>query len=218
MLYRNSTVIRVICLLSLCAGGVLAVHAQKKTASTQPTTGVIKGRVRVGGEGGAGNISITVQQGEREVAHATTNAKGDFEVKALDPGVYGLTLRKPGLQVGRIEDLKVIAGKAVDLKGRLYLAVDEGTLAFLKGSVFSKEGRSLPGARIEVVLLHPDGSEKKINSAVTNSLGAFAFRLPPANARYRVTAKADGMQASKDVEIDGAAIFRVALELAPAAK
>lgn len=212
----KSYALRIICALALSLSGALAVVAQKKQAA--PTTGSIKGRVRAGGESGAGNVKITLLDGEREVAHAVTNAKGDFEFNDLRPGVYGLTLRKPGLQVGRMDELKVSAGKTVNLKDRLYLAVDEGSIAFLKGSVFSKEGRSFGGARIEVVLVRSDGSEKKINSAVSNSLGAFSFRLPPGLARYRVTAKANGMEASKEVEIDGPAIFRVALELAPAAK
>jgi hypothetical protein len=212
----KSNALRIICALALSLSGALFVVAQKKQAA--PTTGSIKGRVRAGGESGAGNVKIILLDGEREVAHAVTNAKGDFEFNDLQPGVYGLTLRKPGLQVGRMDELKVSAGKTVNLKDRLYLAVDEGSIAFLKGSVFSKEGRSFGGARIEVVLVRSDGSEKKINSAVSNSLGAFSFRLPPGAARYRVTAKANGMEASKEVEIDGAAIFRVALELAPAAK
>lgn len=212
----KSNALRIICALALSLSGALVVVAQKKQAA--PTTGSIKGRVRAGGESGAGNVKITLLDGEREVAHAVTNAKGDFEFNDLRPGVYGLTLRKPGLQAGRMDELKVSAGKTVNLKDRLYLAVDEGSIAFLKGSVFSKEGRSYGGARIEVVLVRSDGSEKKINSAVSNSLGAFSFRLPPDAARYRVTAKANGMEASKEVEIDGAAIFRVALELAPAAK
>lgn len=220
MLYRKSHTLRVTCLLLVCALGAAPAHAQKnKQTPPQPTTGSIKGRVRVGGDNTAADIAITVHQGEREVARLVTTAKGDFEVNNLEPGVYGLTLRKAGLQTGRMEELKVSAGKVVNLKDRLYLAVDEGSIAFLKGSVFSKAGRSLGGVRVEVVLLRADGSEKKINSAVTNSLGSFSFRLPPAPARYRVTAKASGLETtSKDVQIEGAAIHRVALELGPAAK
>ena len=222
MLYRKLKTLRVICLLCACALAAPAAapaHAQKNKKPPPPTTGGIKGRVRVGGDNTAADIGVTIRQGEREVARLTTDTKGEFEVGNLEPGVYGLTLRKPGLQVGRMDDLKVSAGKVVNLKDRLFLAVDEGSIAFLKGSVFSKAGKSLGGVRIEVVLLRADGSQKKVNSAVTNSLGAFSFRLPPASARYRVTAKADGLETtSKEVEIDGASIHRVALELGPPAK
>ncbi len=226
MLYRKSNTLRALCLLAACALAAAAApppaaHAQKnkKQPAAQPTTGGIKGRVRVGGNNTPADVGVTIRQGDREVAHLSTDAKGEFEVGNLEPGVYGLTLRKPGLQTGRMEDLKVSAGKVVNLKDRLYLAVDEGSIAFLKGSVFDRDGRSLRGVRIEVVLVRPDGTEKKVNSAVTNTLGAFSFRLPPAVARYRVTAKADGMAATtKDVEIEGASIHRVAIELGPPAK
>jgi hypothetical protein len=204
-------------LAMLLMTAVSVTHAQKQQP-VMPTTGVIKGKIRVA-EGGPGNISVTVRRGEREVAQTTTNSRGEFSFEKLDPGIYGLTLRKPGLQVGRVEDLKLRAGKTIDLNDKLYLQIDEGTIAFLKGSVFDKEGRSIYGARVEVVLLRQDGSTKKIGNAVTNRLGAFSFRLSPSFARYRVTAKADGVQtSSKEVQIDGAAIFRVALELVPPVK
>lgn len=221
MPYTKSRTLRVLCLLAACALAFAAAPARaqknKKTkqAAAQPTTGGIRGRVRVGGDNTPADIGVTIRQGDREVTKLTTDAKGEFQIGNLEPGVYGLTLRKPGLQVGRMEDLNVTAGKVVNLKDRLYLAVDEGSIAFLKGSVFSKGGRSLQGVRIELVLVRSDGTEKKINSAVTNSLGAFSFRLPPAAARYRVTAKGGGMETVKDVAVEGASIHRVAIELAP---
>ena len=58
------------------------------------------------------------------------------------------------------------------------------------------------------------GSLKKLDSRVTNGLGQFAFRMTPEPARYRVTAKADGMEpATAEVSVDSAAIFRVGLTL-----
>jgi hypothetical protein len=66
-------------------------------------------------------------------------------------------------------------------------------------------------ARIEA-----DGTAKKIDGRVTNEIGSFTFRLTPDVARYRVTAKPKaGDPVSKDVEIDGAAVYRVALSIKP---
>ena len=133
--------------------------------------------------------------------------------------MVSLTLRKAGLQVGKMEGVEVRAGKTVSLKDRLFLPVDEGAIAHLRGSVFRSDGRSLPGAQVELARVEADGSTKKLDSRVSNGTGSFAFRLPPDRARYRVTAKADGMQpATEEVNIDGAAIFRVALSLSPASK
>ena len=201
--------------LSLAAAGSAA---QKKSKKPEPTTGGITGRVRVDSNASPGGISVTASQGDSEVSKTTTNSRGEFEIQGLAPGTYGLTLRKAGLQVGHMENVEVRAGKTVSLKNHLFLPVDEGSIAHLRGSVFTPEGRGIGGARIELARIEEDGSLKRIDDRVANSYGMFAFRLPPAHARYRVTAKASGMQGAQDVEIDGAAIFRVAVTLAPAQK
>ena len=191
--------------------------AQKKSKKPEPTTGVISGRVRVDAGMSPAGVDVYVRRGEEEVARASTNAKGEFEIRDVQPGTYGLTLRKSGLQVGKMEGVEVRAGKTVSLKDRLFLPVDEGAIAHLRGSVFRSDGRSLPGAEVTLARVEPDGTFRKLDSRVTNGTGSFAFRVPPQSARYRVTAKAGGMQtAAEEVNVDGAAIFRVALSLSPA--
>jgi hypothetical protein len=206
-------------LFSLSVLGAAGVPAQKKSKKPGPTTGGIGGRVRVDAGVSASGVSVNVRRGDEEVAQTTTNSKGEFEVQGLAPGTYGLTLRKSGLQVGKMESVEVRAGKTVSLKDHLFLPVDEGSIAHLRGSVFSADGRGLPGARVELARVEADGTFKKLDSRVANATGSFAFRLSPERARYRLTAKADGMAAAtQDVDIDGAAIFRVALSLNPVSK
>jgi hypothetical protein len=192
--------------------------AQKIRKKQTPTTGGISGRVRVDAGMSAANVSVRVRRGDEEVAQATTNSKGEFEVQGLAPGIYGLTLRKAGLQVGRMEDINVRAGKIVSLKDRLFLPVDDGALALVRGSVFNAAGRSVAGARVELSRVEPDGSLKKLDDRVSDpAYGSFTFRLPPERAHYRVTVKADGAEtASQDLEVDGPAIYRVAVTLNPA--
>jgi hypothetical protein len=193
--------------------------AQKKPKKPEPTTGSIVGRVRVEAGMSAGDVSVVVRRGDVEVAQTTTNAKGEFSLSGVQPGLYGLTFRKQGLQVGRMEQVEVRAGKTVTLKEGLYLPIDEGSIAFIRGSVFAASGRSFNGAKVELARVEADGSLKKLDSRVSNATGSFAFRLPPERARYRLTAKADGMApATQDVEIEGAAIYRAALSLEPARK
>jgi len=96
----------------------------------------------------------------------------------------------------------------------LYLSVDEGSIAFIKGSVFDEVGRSIPNARVELARILDDGSLKKVDGRVTNDTGSFAFRLTPDKAKYRITAKADHMQSgSKDVDVDSAVVYRIAISL-----
>lgn len=195
------------------------VAAQKKPKKPEPTTGSISGRVRVEAGMSAGSVLVVLRRGDAEVAQTSTNSKGEFSFHDVSPGSYGMTLRKSGLQVGRMEGVEVRAGKTVTLKEGLYLPVDEGSIAFIRGSVFSAAGRSFNGAKVELARVEADGSLRKLDSRVSNATGSFAFRLPPEHARYRLTAKADGMEpATQDVEVEGAAIYRAALSLEPARK
>ena len=177
------------------------------------STGGIKGKIRV--ETGTPNgVSVIVRQGDREVARGVTDKKGEFTVARLAPGRYGVTLRKPGLSVGTIEDVEVRSGKTRSLGDRLVVSIDEGWIAFIRGSVFNQNDRSVPNVRIELARVESDGTARKIDGRVTNEIGSFVFRLSPEAAKYRVTAKPNGGEpVSKDVEIDGAAIYRVALSV-----
>jgi hypothetical protein len=198
-------------LLSLLAFGVTTA-AQKNNK----TTGGLKGKVKTESGESAEGVRVTARQGEREVAAASTDRKGQFEIAGLAAGRYNITFRKPGLSVAEIKDFEVVAGKSRTLGGNLVLPVDEGSLVFVKGSVFTEEGRSIRGARVELARVESDGRVKKIDGRISNESGSFSFRLPVETARYRVTAKMDGMAAaSKDVEVEGAAVYRVALALKP---
>jgi len=176
------------------------------------TTGAIKGKVRVE-TGTPAGVMVVVRRGDKEVTRSTTEKNGDFLVSRLVPGTYGLTFRKPGLSIGTIEDVEVKAGKTRSLGDRLILTIDEGSIAFLSGSVFTADGRSVPNAKVELSRIQDDGSTKKIDGRVTTETGSFKFRLSPEPGKYRVSVKADGEAITKDVEIDGAAVYRVALSL-----
>ena len=177
--------------------------------------GAIKGKVRVE-TGTPAEVTVVVRRGETEVARSTTNKNGEFVVSRLAPGMYGLTFRKTGLSIGTIEDVEVKAGKTRSLGDRLILTIDEGSIAFLSGSVFNAAGRSVPNAKVELARIQDDGTTKKIDGRVTTETGSFKFRLSPEPGKYRVSVKTDGSEPiSKDVEIDGAAVYRVALNLPP---
>jgi hypothetical protein len=177
------------------------------------TTGSIKGKVRVE-VGTPAGVAVVLRRGETEVSQVTTDKNGDFLISRLAPGLYGLTFRKPGLSIGTIENVEVKAGKTRSLGDRLVLTIDEGSIAFIRGSVFSGEGRSVPNAKVELARILDDGTVKKIDGRLTTETGSFVFRLAPDVAKYRVSVKIQGAEPiSKDVEVDGAAVYRVALSL-----
>ena len=182
-------------------------------AGQDKTLGAIKGKVRVE-TGTPSGVTVVVRRGEKEVTRSTTNKDGDFLVSRLTPGIYGVTFRKPGLSIGSLEDIEVKAGKTRSLGDRLILTIDEGSIAFLSGSVFNASGRSVPNVKVELLRILEDGTTKKIDGRVTTETGSFKFRLSPEPGKYRVSVKADGSEpVTKDVEIDGAAVYRVALSL-----
>jgi hypothetical protein len=177
--------------------------------------GGIKGKVRVE-TGTPGGVTVVVRRGEAEVTRATTDKNGDFVVSRLTPGKYGLTFRKPGLSIGTMEDIEVKAGKTRSLGDRLILTIDEGSIAFVSGSVFTAEGRSVPNAKVELSRILEDGTTKKMDGRITTETGSFKFRLSPEPGKYRVSVKRDGSEpVTKDVEVDGAAVYRIALSLPP---
>jgi len=175
--------------------------------------GAIKGKVRVE-TGTPAGVTVVVRRGDTEVTRSTTDKNGEFVVSKLTPGKYGVTFRKPGLSIGSLEDIEVKAGKTRSLGDRLVLTIDEGSIAFLSGSVFNAAGRSVANAKVELSRILEDGSTKKIDSRITTETGSFKFRLSPELGKYRVSVKAEGSETvTKDVEIDGAAVYRVALNI-----
>jgi carboxypeptidase family protein len=182
------------------------------------STGGIKGKVRVE-TGAPAGVTVVIRQDEREVNRVVTDKSGSFLVQRLPAGKYALTFRKPGLSVGTVENVEVKAGKTRSLGDRLILTIDEGSIAFIRGSVFNQEGRSVAGAKVELAKIQEDGSTKKIDGRVSNETGSFVFRLTPDTAKYRVTVKpANSEPVSQDVEIEGAAVYRVALSVPAAPK
>ena len=202
-MFRKVGLLLVVVLLSVSA-----------SAAQDKSSGSIKGKVRVE-TGTPSGVTVLVRRGQTEVARGETDKNGEFLISRLAPGVYGLTFRKPGLSIGTIEDVEVKAGKTRSLGDHLILTVDEGSLAFVAGSVFSADGRSVSGAKVELARVLADGTEKKIDSRITTETGSFKFRLAPEQAKYRVSVKAGNDPVSKDVDVDGAAVYRVALNLPP---
>lgn len=194
---------------------IILLASISATDGQDKSTGTIKGKVKVE-VGTPAGVTVIVREGEREIRQVSTDKNGEFVVARLAPGRYGLTFRKPGLSIGAIENVEVKAGKTRSLGDRLVLTIDEGSIAFIRGSVFNNDGRSVPNAKVELAKVMDDGTARKIDGRLTTETGTFVFRLAPDVAKYRVSVKVEGAEPiSKDVEIDGAAVYRVALSLPP---
>lgn len=80
--------------------------------------------------------------------------------------------------------------------------------AVVAGTVFREPGFALPRAGVTLTLKDPPQGVKapKVQKAVSNSRGEFAFRVPGAKAGYLLSVSAEGFQPQeKPVTISGPA-------------
>src|SRR5262245_30544145 len=138
--------------LKILMGVVLLISGSAANFAQDKNTGAIKGKVRVE-KGSAAGVAVILMQNDREVARTTTNKSGDFALSHVAPGTYSVKFRKSGFSVGTIADVAVKAGQTRSLGDHLFLTIDEGSLAFVRGSVFnearSEERRVGKGGRTE---------------------------------------------------------------------
>lgn len=202
---------RIVFLICLVVGSYCITFAQE--------TGGVKGKVRTTkGEGIAG-VSITARQNSEDVKSATSDTKGNFELVGLKAGLYNIVFSKNGYSSGLIYNVEVKQKKTNNLGDRLILMVDQGTQVIIKGTVFDQDGRSVAGAKVEIEKILSDGSTRKIGSGFTSyggeptARGEFTFKFNEGAAKFRVTASANGISSSKEVEVSNAAIYRLAITL-----
>ncbi len=196
------------------------------TAAFAQEGGGLKGKVRtVKGEGIASAV-VTARQNGEDVKSATADSDGNFVLNNLKAGTYNLVFAKSGYSSGVMYNVEVKKKGTNNLGDRLILNVDQGTQVIIRGSVFAPDGRSVGGAEIKIEKVLSDGSTRKIKSTYSSlgsdpgiqggenpARGDFVFRLPEGKAKYRITATVKELSASKEVEVDSAMVYRLAINL-----
>ncbi|MEJ7846869.1 MAG: carboxypeptidase-like regulatory domain-containing protein [Pyrinomonadaceae bacterium] len=176
-------------------------------------TGGLKGKVRNNSGDGIANAAVIVRREDKNIKSAKSDAKGNFLIEGLASGKYTVVFDAKGYSSGILYNVEVKDKNTRNLGDRLILAVDKGSLVIVTGSVFYREGTSVTGAKVEFERINSDGSTKSLGSGFTNVSGEFTYRQPEGPAKLRVTAKFKGASGSKEVEVDGAAIYRLAITL-----
>ena len=176
--------------------------------------GSVKGKVRNNKGGAIAGATVTARMDGRDVKTVRSDSKGVFAMQGLEAGTYNVLFQADGYSSGVKYSVKVTNGGVVDLGDRLILSVDQGTLVIIKGSVFYKEGTSLPGAKVDIERVNDDGTTKRLGSAQTSMSGEFTYRLPLGTTKVKVTAKYKGATGSKEItDIVNAGIYRTAITL-----
>ena len=208
-MHRNSPIFRAARLILFSS---LAIVLSSLIAAAQPSGGV-KGKVRsMAGQGIAG-ATVTARQNSQDIRSVKSNNKGEFQLGGLQAGSYNIVFDARGYSSGIKYDVEVKPDKIVDLGDRLIMQVDQGTLVIVRGSVFFKDGTTVTAAKVLIEKVNEDGSTQKIGTVNTNIFGEFSFRRPEGKATYRMTASYRDSKASKDIEVDSAAIYRLAISL-----
>ncbi len=176
-------------------------------------TGGVKGNVRNAKGSAIEGAVVTARLKGQDVKSVKSNAKGNFEMTGLEPGVYNFVFEKAGYGAGVKYNVEVKSGSLISLGDNLALMQDQGTVVILNASVFNQDGRSITGARVQVEKINSDGSAKRIATGFTNVAGEFALRQPEETAKFRVTATFKGVSASKEISVDSAGRYSTAITL-----
>jgi hypothetical protein len=202
------------CIRALCRLGLVAAFLTISTgAVSAQSTGGIKGKVRNMAGDSIRGATVTARQNSQDLRSARSNDKGEFELTGLTAGTYNIVFDAKGYSTGIKYSVDVKSGKTVDLGDRLIMQVDRGTQVIVKGSVFFKDGTTVTAAKVLVEEVGSDNSTRKIGTVMTNIFGEFEFRRPEGAAKYRMTAIYRDAKASKELEVDSAAIYRLAISL-----
>jgi hypothetical protein len=176
-------------------------------------TGSIIGKVRDPKGNSLEGVEVQARQDGKSIQSTETDKKGKFRLSGLQPGKYTLTFDKAGFSTGALRNVEVRAKGKNNLGDRLVMAVDQGTLIIVEASVYNQNGFSLYGAKVEIAEILSDGSTKKVGSGYSSKDGDIVFRFPEKPAKYRITASVKGLSASKELEVNEAAIYRTSITL-----
>ncbi|MFM9903308.1 MAG: carboxypeptidase-like regulatory domain-containing protein [Pyrinomonadaceae bacterium] len=176
-------------------------------------TGGVKGRVKAMNGDAISGAKITARQNSKDIRSATSGSKGDFIITGLETGVYNIVFDAKGYSSGVKYGVEVKKNRTVDLGGNLFLMIDRGSKVIIQGSVFFKDGTSVTAAKVTVERINSDGGTKNLGTGWTTISGEFNFSQPEGHAKYRITATYKDATASKEIEVDSAAVYRMAISL-----
>ncbi len=176
-------------------------------------TGSIKGKVRNEDGDKIAGAKITVRLDGKDLKSTVADSKGEFRISDLNPGRYNLLFEKNGFSSGVLYNVEVRSKKTNNLKDRLILTVDQGTLTIIEASVFNQNGFSLPGAKVEIEEVFSDGKTKKLGSGYSSRDGDVVFRFEQKPTKYRITASVKDISVTKEIDVYEAAIYRTAMTL-----
>lgn len=192
------------------AAALLAFTAM---AAAAQSTGGAKGKVRNLKDEGIPNATISARQKGVDLKTVKSDAKGNFQIDGLEPGLYNLAFEARGYSMAVQYNVEIKGGKTRDLGDRLILMTDRGSRVIIRGTVFFKDGFLAPGAKVLIERVNTDGSAHKLGETLTSGESEFSYSQAEGPAQLRLTATWKEGRAVKEVDVDSAMVYRTALKL-----
>jgi len=184
----------VVGVLVLAAGSPIA--AQERTqgrpaqrfATSADTTGVIQGRVTSATGAPIRGAEVRARESNgRENRLATSNERGEFEIRDLIPGTWTLAASKSGYisqQYGQKRPFSAPESLQVSPRQRLQANFTLGRAGAISGRVFDEFGDPVAGARVQVLRSRMSNGRRTLTATgvgdETDDTGAFRlYALPP---------------------------------------
>ena len=181
--------------LILAAAAVAAVAAPQ---DPQAKTGTLTGRIEDAKGKPLADIEVrAVNSRSRASKETVTDKDGTYRLE-LEPDHYTVSFDGEGIRGGTMTQMQQVEpGKETKVK-TIRLSKEKRT-SLVRGAVFGVDGYSLPAVKLKLERIPTEeeaNEKKKVDSfkqdRISNSRGEFAFRVPAARARYRVTAMLSG--------------------------
>ncbi|PYP83110.1 MAG: hypothetical protein DMF61_24080 [Blastocatellia bacterium AA13] len=203
---------------------VLCVSVAPLFASQQGT-GTLKGRIEdeKGKPIAGAEVRVrSVRSGS--IKETKTDQSGNYSFD-LEADEYSVAFDADGYQGGTMTSMQQVEGGR-ETKVKTITLSKAKRSSLIRGAVFDTSGVSLGGARVKLVRV-PTPEEEKEHKHIrsfsmekySNSRGEIAFRLPPARARYRLTATLEGYKPdTKIVDVNESEGVPVSLSMEPLKK
>lgn len=207
--------------------GVFIVFCSLASAiADSQRTGTLKGKIENDkGKPIAAADVRAMRSRDRSIKETKTDESGTYSFE-LEPDDYTVSFDAEGYQGGTLVQMQQVEeGKETAVR-TIRLGKVKHRTSLIRGAVFESSGASLGGVNLKLSRV-PTTDEEKENkklpkfslSYTTNSHGEFAFRVPAARARYKVTATLSGYKPeTKLVDVNESEAVPLAFSLEPVKK
>jgi len=189
-------------------------------------SGTLKGKIESEKGKPIADAEVRVMRNrDRSVKETKTDQAGNYSLE-LEPDDYTVSFDADGYKGGTLVNMQQVEeGKETTVK-TIRLEKTGRKVSLIRGAVFDINGGSLGGVSLKLARVpteEEDKEHKKVESLtmsyIANRHGEFAFRVPAARARYRITATLTGYKPeTKVVDVSEDEAVPLAFSLSPAKK